>query len=164
MRTVSPVIDPTRLDTSAAYNLGSLAEAYNSTYKQWCQYVYVKNGGANAWAIGSLVGKRDGVTSYDCDVVPTSAPAMRVAGIAQGYGAAGTTTFTAGSYGWVLREGWAEVLADTGGIAANTAILPGNAVAGAADNVAAVTDHALGFSSETVLATALATCWVCCQG
>lgn len=136
--------------------LGSTVMYEDDTYG-WQTWIYVKNGGTAAWAQGDIVARRDGQTSYDCDLSAVSQPSMRVAGVAQ-------HAVAAGYYAWVLREGIGEVLADTGGITANTALVVGNAVAGRADDVTAVTDDSFAFSTEAALATATATCYVNCRG
>lgn len=137
--------------------LGSKYLRRNPTTGNWETWIFVKNGGANPWAVGDIVGRRDGQTTYDCDLVAVSSPAMRVAGVAQ-------HVIAAGYYGFVLREGLGEVLADTGAITANYALVVGNAVAGRADDRAANTDHAFAFSTEAALATATATCHIYCIG
>lgn len=121
-------------------------------------WIYVYNDeAANSFVQGTIVARDLATVEYHCIISPVSQPAMRVVGVAQ-------HTIAAGYCGFVLKRGIGEVLADTGGITQDTAIVVGNAVAGRADNVAAVTDHAIGFSTETVLATALATCYVNCPG
>lgn len=75
------------------------------------------------------------------------------------------TTIPTGSYGWIIKEGLCEVIADTGGLTADQAIVVGNAVDGTADTAAlAATTVGFGYATETVAATALATCWVNCLG
>lgn len=142
--------------SSAFYPLGSVA-LYDDPTNGWQRWLFVKNGGVGAWAQGDIVGRRDGQTTYDCDLCPLNAPSARVAGVAQ-------HAIAASYYGWVLREGVGEVLADTGGYAANQALVVGDAVAGRADQVAAGTTHAFGFSTEAAAATAVGTCWINAQG
>jgi len=121
-------------------------------------WVYVFNDeAATAFAIGTIVARDTATTTYDGILAPTSTPTARLLGVAQ-------HVIAFGSYGWILKEGIGEVLADTGGITADTALVVGNAVAGRADNVAAVTDHAFGFATEAAVATALATCMINCPG
>jgi len=121
-------------------------------------WVYVYNDEAAAsFAQGTIVARDAATTTYDGIIAPLSSPTMRVLGVAQ-------HTIAAGYCGFILKRGIGEVLADTGGLTQDTAIVCGNAVTGRADNVAAATDHAFGFSTETVLATALATCYINCPG
>jgi hypothetical protein len=158
MRTISPAGNISDISTDAyGKRLGSLAEVFGETYQQWDIWIFVYNGGAGAWAAGDVVGRMDGQTNYTCDKLPVSSASMRAAGVAQ-------HTITNGYYGWVLREGMGEVLADTGAITANLSLVPGNAVAGAADDRAAVTDDSFAFSTEAALATATAACRICCRG
>lgn len=121
------------------------------------EWVYVFNDeAATAFAEGDIIARDASTVTYDGILAPTSAPAARVLGVAQ-------HAIAAGSYGFILRRGIGEVLADTGGITANTAIAVGNAVAGRADDAAATTD-AIGFATEAAAATALATCFINCRG
>jgi|GEM_PF-4976292 len=121
-------------------------------------WVYVLNAeAATAFAQGSIVSRDLGVATYAGNLAPTGTATAGVMGVAQ-------HTIAFGSYGFIQKLGIGEVLADTGGITADTALVVGNAVAGRADDVAAVTDHAFGMATEAALATALATSWLNCPG
>jgi hypothetical protein len=123
-------------------------------------WIYVHNTAAApvAWAQGEIIMRTSGATTYQGDRTPIAAQASsRIIGVAQ-------HAVAAGSYGFILRKGLGEVLADTGGLTVDVGIIDGNAVAGRADVAAAITNATFGFSTETVLATALATCWLDCQG
>lgn len=146
----------TQVDTTRVYPLGDVREEYNSTYNQWQLWTYVFNDeAATAFAQGDIVA-HDTTTATPGDAIlaPLSCPTTRVIGVAQ-------HAIAAGSYGWVLSRGIGEVLADTGGITADTNLVVGNAVAGRADDAAA-TAHGFAYSHEAALATALATCSIKC--
>lgn len=123
------------------------------------EWIYVYNDSGVSIVQGSVVVKKAGTTTYNVRLSTQAAPQnpSQVVGI-------GAHTIVTGSYGWIIRKGYCEVLADTGGITADTAIVVGNAVDGRADDAAAATGNSFGYSTETVLATALATCWVNCTG
>lgn len=126
------------------------------------RFVYNDAVAAAAWAIGDIIGRLARTTepaagpepSFSGILAPLSAPRMRLLGVAQ-------HAIPSGSYGWVLKQGIGEVLADTGGVTAANALIVGNAVTGRADNLAAAIDgQAFGYAIETVAATALATCMI----
>jgi len=121
-------------------------------------WIYVFNDeAAAAFAAGTIVARDATTTTYDGIVAPLSSPTIRLLGVAQ-------HAIAAGYCGFILKRGIGEVLADTGGITANTALVVGNAVTGRADDVTAVTDHAFAFSTEAATATNLATCYINCPG
>ncbi|MGB1821977.1 MAG: hypothetical protein ACPHL4_02310, partial [Acidimicrobiales bacterium] len=104
--------------------------------------------------LGTIVSFKTGTAQFTGVKSPTSSSPHRVIGVAQ-------HTIAASSYGWILKRGMGEVLADTGGLAKDLGIIPGNAVAGRADNAAAVTNAAFGVCfDDGVAATALATCLI----
>lgn len=156
LRTIGYPAEVTVVDTSAAYKLGDLRHEYDSTYG-WRVWRYVFNDeAASSFVEGTLVA-RDTTTVAPGDgiIAPLSSATARLLGVAQ-------HTIAAGSYGWILKEGIGEVLADTGGITADTGLIPGNAVAGRADDASAVTNHCFAYAHESVAATALATCTIFC--
>tara|TARA_R110000765_G_scaffold42398_3_gene89571 strand:+ start:264 stop:677 length:414 start_codon:yes stop_codon:yes gene_type:complete len=118
-------------------------------------WVYIQ--AAAALAVGDIVARAAGALSLTLAVAaiaPTNTPTILVAGVAQ-------HIIATNSYGFVMKKGVGEVLADTGGITINNGLKVGNAVAGRADNIAAG-DHAFAVASEAAVATALATCWISC--
>jgi hypothetical protein len=151
----------TVVDTAAMYELGTEwymdaaeAEALDSTVQGPQVWVYVFNDEASASFVeGTIVAFDAGTANFDGRIAPTGTATAALIGVAQ-------HTIAAGSYGWILKRGFGEVLADTGGITADTALVVGNAVAGRADDVAASTDHAFAVATESALATALATCYI----
>ncbi|MHC4619434.1 MAG: hypothetical protein ACYTEQ_16935 [Planctomycetota bacterium] len=158
MATRTIAADHTDVGTTQLFPLGT-------EYRRACDtgddgeetWVYVFNDeAATSFVQGTLVARDAGTTSFDGIVCPTSAPTIRLLGVAQ-------HTIAAGEFGWILAKGIGEVLADTGGITAGAGLIPGNAVAGRADN-ATVAQHAFAVATETVLATELATCHVDVQG
>ena len=168
MHAADLVMDVTEVDTSATAPLGQLyfepatSQASVTTVKPPANsgprtWVYVYNDDSASLLQGTIVARDATTTTYDGIVAPVDTATMRLLGIAQ-------HTIAAGSYGWILRQGLGEVLADTGGVTADNALIVGNAVTGRADNAGAVTNHAFAYSTETVSATALATCWINCPG
>ena len=120
-------------------------------------WVYVFNDeAATAFAQGHLIARDAATTTYDGILAAATSPTMRLLGVAQ-------HTIAFGSYGWILKEGIGEVMADVGTITTNTSLLSG-AAAGKAANAAAVTDHAFAFATEGAALNALATCMINCPG
>ena len=151
-------ISVTDVDTAAVLPLGfeyhQPAGSDDLGPKVW---IYVYNDDASSFVQGTIVARDGTTTTYDGIIAPVDAPTARIMGVAQ-------HTIVAGSYGFIQKKGIAEVLADTGGVTADNALVVGNAVAGRADNVGAVTTAAFGYTTESVAATALATCWINCPG
>lgn len=150
--------------TDARYKLGSLRTTDGpevmpsglSTDRRRT-WVFVLNGEASTnFVQGTLVSYKTATVSPGTGVIcPTSGGTGILLGVAQ-------HTIPYGSYGWILKTGEGEVLADTGGITADLGLVPGNAVAGRADDRAAVTDFTFARAFEAAAATALATCYISC--
>lgn len=156
MNTIGYPAEVTTVDTSAAYKLGELRQEYDATYG-WRTWRYVFNDeAATAFAAGNLIA-RDTTTVAVGDgiVAPVSTAVARLLGVAQ-------HAIAAGSYGWILKTGIGEVLADTGGITADNALISGDNDVGCADNAVAVTDHAFAYAHKSALAGALATSYIFC--
>lgn len=149
----------TLVTTTEVVPVGTIFERYNQTTKTTEKWIFVFNDeAATSFVIGTLVMRKNGTaTGHDSVISATSAAVNSIQGVAQ-------HTIAAQSYGWILREGIGEVLADTGGITANTGLIPGNAVAGRADDAATAQSGMIGYSTESVAATALATCYINCRG
>ena len=120
-------------------------------------WIYVFNDDAGSLLQGTVCARDDATITADVVPAPTSSPTIRVVGVAQ-------HTIAAGSYGFILRSGIGEVIADAGHISAITALVVGNGAAGRADDVGAVTTHAFAFSTEAATSPATATCWINCPG
>ena len=165
------VADITQVDTGAMYPLGTIFEepaGYGSKrdpavaasrkdrgIRKW---IYAYNDSGSTTARGTVISRKAATTTLNVKACPTSGiSSSNIVGV-------GDHDIVTGSYGWYIREGWCEVIADTGGITVDQPIVPGNAVAGTADTNSTVTAGGFGYASETVLATALATCYVSCQG
>lgn len=133
--------------TPDARKYGMTRWEYSATYG-WQQWMYVKNAEATtAFAAGTVVmNKTTTSTPGQALVCATSTSVHRVIGVAQ-------HAILAGYGGWILKWGLGLVIADTGGTTADTGIIPGNAVAGTADDVGGATAVAFG----TMLATTTAT-------
>ena len=111
------------------------------------RYIYNEPTAATAFAAGNVVSTLAGGTSpYNGVKSPLGSAPHRVIGVAQ-------WAVASGKYAWILKDGVGEVLADTGGITASTPLVPGDAVTGAADDAAAITDAAFGVSLEAATAT-----------
>lgn len=121
-------------------------------------WIYVFNDSGSSIVRGTVCCRKALTTTYNVRAVPTTTvPSAGIVGI-------GDHTIATANYGWLIREGMAEVIADTGGLTAENGLVPGGAVAGTADTSATLTDGGFGVTTETVLATALATCLVNCRG
>ena len=153
----------TQVDNSALYPLGVIyqepaapgndpgATATASSGGRRFRYVFNDDAAVN-WAQGEIVCAEAAKGKGYSRRAPVDTDAVICSGVAQ-------WAVAFGKYAWVQTGGIGEVLADTGGISADTAIKVGNAVAGRADD-AASDDHAIGYSTEAVAATALATCYL----
>ena len=142
----------TETGTTQYEKLGSQFERENPVADRGPQiWVYIKNSSGTAYAIGEAVAHKDSLANYETVLLPVSGSTAghpsRCVGFVQ-------HAIADGAYGWVLRDGYGTVLADTGGIAANTALTTGNAVAGRIDSGAAVTTEALGWAHVAIAATA----------
>lgn len=120
---------------------------YDATYG-WRQWLYVKNAEAStAFAAGTVVmNKTTTATPGQALVCATSTSVHRVLGVAQ-------HAIAAGSAGWILKTGLGLVIADTGGFTTDTGLIPGNAVAGTADDVGGATAAAFATALATTTAT-----------
>lgn len=146
--TGGPMYGPSAAATDVAVVLPA-----NAGHQVW---VYVHNDTGSTIERGSAIMRKAATATFTVKVAATSTPAHEVVAVAQ-------WDIPAGTYSWALREGLGEVVADTGGISADTGLIPGNAVAGAADDVAAADDVVFAVSTEAVAATALATCYIRCS-
>lgn len=144
------------VSTSPQYQIGSLHYRNDATYgpRVWR---YVKNAEAStAFAAGTVVMNQTATATPGLGLVgATSIAAHRVIGVAQ-------HAIAAGSYGWILVQGLGLVLADTGGFTVDTGLIPGNAVAGRADDVGAATGAIFALALATTAATATGVCLIRC--
>lgn len=151
----------TEVSTTQALPLGFLFEE-NSTENSNGPRIweYIQNGEASSsMTIGMLVRRKASTTTGIGTISATTAvPVHAYIGVAQ-------FTIPAASYGFVLKRGYGSVLADTGNIAANTALVVGNAVAGAFDGDAtATTVPAFGWAPTAITAAATGLAWINIQG
>ena len=144
------------VETTPKYQVGSLHYRNSSTYGPQV-WRYVKNAEAStAFAAGTVLMNNTATASPGQALVcTTSISAHRVAGVAQ-------HAIAAGSYGWVLVQGLGLVLADTGGFTVDTGLIPGNAVAGRADDVGGATAAIFALALATTAATATGVCLIRC--
>lgn len=150
-------VDLTSTSTTAQVPLGSEFSRESPDGYGEQTWIYVKNAeAATNFVVGKGVARKAGVTDRQCVISPTSCMLSRMVGVAQ-------HTIPFGEYGWILREGVGLVIADTGGLSADTSIIPGNAVAGAFDDAAATAAH-VGCSLAATLATATGLAYIACQG
>lgn len=148
----------TDVDTEAKFPLGETFLEPHPTYGERV-WMYVKNAEASSsFVIGTIVSRKTATVARAQGVIaPTSSANSKVLGVAQ-------HTIPAGSFGFILREGIGSVLADTGGITADTGIVPGNAVAGRADDASDVTVDTFGSSLAAIAAAATGLCVLNCRG
>lgn len=147
-------ISVTSVSTTAETELGRVMPYEHPTYG-WGDWVYVKNAeAATAFASGTVVmNKTTTATPGQGLVCATSTAPHRVIGVAQ-------HAIAAGSFGWILKRGLGLVIADTADFTADTGLIPGNAVAGTADNVAAATGAIFAVALATTTATNKGVCYV----
>ena len=164
-------ISVTDVDTTAQLPLGFLyrepASSDNEGEKVW---IYVFNDEAStAFAAGNVIARDAATTTYDGILAAASSPGSRVIGVAQ-------HAIAAGSYGFIQRQGIAEVKAGTGTIDANEGIVVDTTDAGTAMEFGSIaeamdgtsTEHGVsgpfGWATENANATVLATCMIDCRG
>lgn len=118
-------------------------------------WVYVQNGEAStAFAVGNLIQRKASTATRIGTIGTTTAlPVHGYLGVAQ-------HAIAAGSYGFIQRKGKATVLADTGNISANQALVPGNAVAGAFDSSSTATASSLGWAYAAITAAATGSAYI----
>ena len=150
----------TDVSTTAQAPLGSLAyEPATSVGTKGDMgeqvWIYVFNDSAANLVAGSVCSRKAATSTYNVQKVPVNTNAWTICGVAQ-------HAILIGSYGYILRKGLGEVLADGGGVTANEGLIAGDVI-GTADVAAAATSAVFGWSTETI-ASALATCYVNCQG
>lgn len=119
-------------------------------------WVYVQADSGGALVAGNVCSRKASTTTKIVVVCATSSDPANVVGVAQ-------QAFTAGYYGFILKRGRGLVLADTGGITANTGIIPGNAVAGAADSSGGVTAASFGWAPVAISAGVTGYCQIDCR-
>ena len=132
-------------------------------------WIYIFNDDAASLVQGNVVARDASTVTYDGIKAAASTPSMRVLGVAQ-------HTIAAGSYGFILRKGLGEVLAGTGTIDDDEGLCVDTTDAGTAMEFGGIaeaqdgtsTEHGIsgpfGWATEDAVATALATCWINCQG
>src|SRR5687767_11694119 len=124
-------------------------------------WVYVQNGHGGALAKGEICVYKAAATTRIVTKSSQAAPQhpYKVVGVAQH---AIPDTY----YGFILKRGRGQVLADTGGITVDHIVTVGNAVDGRADSVVHTTTTTPGFGHvlETAAATVLGYCYFVCLG
>lgn len=148
-------IKVTDVSTTPQQQLGTLflqpADDTGVGHKVW---IYVQMTGSAA-AVGNVLSRAGASSTGQVILAPADSAVSRVVGVAQ-------HAIPQNSYGFILREGIGEVLADAGGVTVNLGIMTGDA-AGTADASASVVGADFGIALETV-ASALATCQLSCRG
>jgi hypothetical protein len=145
-----------RVDTTQVFPLGDRRVEHsadvikgNSTHNGDREWIYIKT---NAALVAGNTVQRDDLLSYEGEV-GTAVTAPRILGVAQ-------HAIASGSYGWIVRKGVCEVLAD-GSVSANTpieAVAAGSVttyVSSADDDAAA---NVIGYALETDAGATLVTC------
>lgn len=143
--------------TDALYDRGELREEIdsNGNHQIW-RYVY--NGSGGAFAAGDVLAYAAAdTTKGNARKAPASSPPQAILGVAQ-------HAIANLSYGWVLVSGYGTITADgSTAITANSAIVPGTATAGTAQDAAAVTDAAIGFSPVGISTGASGSVYIRCR-
>jgi len=128
-------------------------------------WIYVQNSeAATAYVAGHVVSRATtavgppviDAATYQTVRVPANFEAEAVLGVAQ-------HAIPFGGFGFILREGIGEVLADAAGYVTMQSLIVGTAV-GTAITRAAVGDSSFGFSIEAAVGAVLATCMINCKG
>jgi hypothetical protein len=159
MPAFSSSIEITNVDTVQRMPLGFEVEIDANDDNGPQVWVYTKNGEAStAFAVGNLIQRKASSTTKIGTIGSTTAlPVHGYLGVAQ-------HAIAAGSYGFILKKGRGLVLADTGNITANQALIPGNAVAGAFDSSSTATASSLGWAPAAITAAATGYAFVNCPG
>ena len=157
----------TDVSTTAQAPLGSLAyEPATSvgTYANMGEriWVYVYNDDSTGFAVGNVIARDAGTTTYDGILTPVDQNPLRILGVAH-------HAIAAGSYGYILRKGIGEILAGTETIDVNEAVAVSAATAGAGMEQGAIAAagweaSVIGFATEDAAAAATATCFINCPG
>jgi len=140
---------------SGVYQLGARTIVVDSVYgvRTW-KYVYNAEA-ATAYAAGTVVMNQTATATPGRTLIAAAGvSAHRIEGVAQ-------HAIPAQSWGWILAEGLGLVIADTGGFTVDTGLIPGNAVAGTADDAGA-TGAIFALALATTLATASGVCKIRC--
>jgi hypothetical protein len=122
------------------------------------EWIYVKMTGAAA-AVGSVLARAAGTSAYEVVLAPvTTTHVGRIVGVAQ-------HAIAQDSYGWVLRDGVGQVLADATGYAADLGLIISGTTAGTVDSTATVTNAVIGTSIVASAGSpALGTARIACLG
>lgn len=147
----------TDVSTTQQYPLGLEFEEMtaNGGRKLWI-YVQVEDAGVP----GDVMSRKLGATTKIVVTAPTQCAAIRVVGVVQ-------HAIPDNSFGWIQREGIAEVkTAAAAGVTADTPIVVGATAGRIIDTAAgAVAEQGhIGVATETVAAATLATCHISCRG
>lgn len=148
-------VDSVATYPQGVYQPGARVWVFDATYG-WRRWRYVLNDEAStAWAAGHVVMNKTATSSIasgkKCLLGATSISAHRVEGVAQ-------HAIAAQYWGWILDDGDGLVLADTGGFTVDTGLIPGNAVAGTADDASGATVAIFALALATTSATATGIC------
>jgi hypothetical protein len=110
------VLDVTCVTTDSKRRaLGTMRVEYDATYGRRV-WVWVVNGEASsAWALGNSVKRKDSTNSFTGVLGTTSTPQPAALGCAQ-------WAVPAGSYSWILKEGFGTVLDSGSGLTANNGL------------------------------------------
>lgn len=135
----------TSTSTTAEEDLGAVRDYFHATYK-WGQWVYIKNGSASALAQGLGAMQENGTSLFEAELSGANCEMARMLGIAD-------HAIAAGSYGWVIKDGYCKIKAAAAGITANTAVEA--AANGLFDDGVVGTDELVAFALETVASGSL---------
>lgn len=149
----------TEVTTEQKAPLGQIYERWHPTYGEQ-QWIYIQMTGGAAVA-GNVIARAASTATPGTGIAaPTSAPRMRLLGVAQ-------HAIAQNSYGWIQRKGAGALVragASTNGIAANASIQVDGTDSGAADDDAASAALVFGFSHAAIAAGATGRCTIDCTG
>lgn len=157
----------TETGTEAKLDLGYEFYEYHPTYGERL-WVYIQNSGNGALVAGELVSRKPSTATRGIGQKHEQSAAVApkgCLGVAQ-------HAIADGSYGFILKRGMGTVLADTGGISANTAIVPGDAIDGRLDSApgtgsaadALRSANSVGWAHAAISATATGLAYIDCAG
>jgi hypothetical protein len=162
------------LDTAQLYPLGTTRTVLGSQSNKGDQvWRYVRNAGAAAWTEGQIVlavaATAQNLGTGQTATATASLARNRILGVAQTYvtSAGVTSTFSVGSYGWILMLGEGSILNDSAGtLAADTSFASSSAVAGsveAAANSGIGANATIGVTHVSIAASTVGSAYIVCR-
>lgn len=119
-------------------------------------WIYVLNDSGSTIERGQAVSATASTAPYKVSAAPVSSDPAVVVGVAQ-------HDIGDDQYGWILRKGTGEVLAD-GSVTAGTALVISAGTAGSVTDTGGVTQASIGWSTEADAGATLVTARIDCRG